>query len=123
MMLVFYVANFLEKKSKIIGLSKTRKLRRIVQPNIVENFDASRNEAVKESLRIGFSEADSCNVKRHDQTNAVRPAPSVLARVPGRRRISPLTDRQQPVVLRELQTCLYFQNQIKLKAFLLSGIG
>lgn len=70
-MLVFYVADFLEKKSKVIGLSKTRELRCIVQSNVVEDFDACENEAVKESSCVRFGEADGCNVRGHDQTNVM----------------------------------------------------
>ena len=92
-MLVFYVSNFLKKEGQVIGLCKTRELRCVVQADIIKDFDSCRNQAIKESLCVRFSEANGGNVKGHGRSNVVRLALSVLALVRDRQLILPVIDR------------------------------
>lgn len=121
-MLVLYVSNFLEKESKVIGFRKARELRCVMQANIIEDFDAGRNEAIKEALCVRFGEADYCNVNGHDQSNSVWQALLNLAQARDRQQPSPLFDRRSTIALRGLRTCPFLLHRPELKAFTLCRI-
>ncbi len=85
-MLIFNSPDFIEKKRQIIGFSEAGQLRGIMQANIVEDFDTSRNKAAKKTFRIRLGEADSRNARGHVRASSELWIVPSLGGVPDMRR-------------------------------------
>lgn len=98
-MLVFDAADFFEKVRKVVGLGEAGELRRVMQSDIVQGFDARREKAVKKPLRVGLRESYGRYVSVHGHAMVGAQIYQIPAMAHDRRRRGRAADRPTPADL------------------------